>query len=131
MLGKRQRIIIMGARQVGKTTLIKERFNDKRYIMAKMAMKQMWPTIGKRLLPDLNPYLGITGQWCLTKFKESQISVPKLKLITDHIRHSVGLFLGSSSFDLVNKINEPSLPVGGNIICSIIIRRNGGTSWFY
>ena len=101
-------IILLGARQVGKTTLLNELcanekellvFNgdepDTRELLSNVTSAQLKNLFGKaktvvideaQLIPDI----GIT-----------------LKLITDYIRN-VRLFVsGSSSIELANKINEP------------------------
>ena len=102
-------IIIMGARQVGKTTLLRELF-------AGVDTEVLWMSGDE---PDVRGAFenitstrlrAIIGHHSVVVIDEAQrienIGI-KLKLITDQVPEVQLLTTGSSSFDLSNKINEP------------------------
>ena len=102
-------IIIMGARQVGKTTLLRELF-------AGVDTEVLWMSGDE---PDVRGAFenitstrlrAIIGNHSVVVIDEAQrienIGI-KLKLITDQVPEVQLLATGSSSFDLANKINEP------------------------
>ncbi|MFP9115093.1 ATP-binding protein [Flavobacterium sp. RHBU_3] len=106
-IGKGKSIIVIGPRQVGKTTLIKSIIEDKNYLF----LDGDDPTI-RRLLtnPNTEELRSIIGSYTTVFIDEAQrienIGIT-LKIINDQFRE-VQLFVsGSSSFDLNNKINEP------------------------
>ena len=102
-------IIIMGARQVGKTTLIKQIldhndesifwFNgddaDTRNLFEDISATRLSSIIGNHRIVVIDEAQRITD-----------IGI-KLKLITDQIPNVQLIATGSSSFELANKINEP------------------------
>ena len=100
-------IIVVGARQVGKTTLIKKILNGKKYLF--------WdaddPTVRNLLTnPNTEQIRTLIADNKIIFIDEAQringIGIT-LKIITDQFK-SVQLFIsGSSSFDLGNKLNEP------------------------
>jgi predicted AAA+ superfamily ATPase len=105
---QKKAVIVMGARQVGKTTLLKELLKNQDHVL--------WLS-GDDI--DVHSMLdGITstrwrtiiGQHKTVVIDEAQnienIGV-KLKLITDQMPDIRLIATGSSSFDLANKINEP------------------------
>ena len=102
-------IIVMGARQVGKTTLLKQ-------VFATDSSGVLWMSGDE---PDVRGMFenmtstrlrSIIGNHRVVIIDEAQriedIGV-KLKLITDQIPNVQLLATGSSSFELANKINEP------------------------
>ena len=102
-------IIVMGARQVGKTTLLKQ-------VFAKDGSDVLWMSGDE---PDVRGMFenmtstrlrSIIGNHRVVIIDEAQriedIGI-KLKLITDQIPDVQLLATGSSSFELANKINEP------------------------
>lgn len=107
-IGTGKAIILMGARQVGKTTLLRELFSrqdgvlwlngdepDIRDIFEKISSTRLKSIIGKNKILVID---------------EAQRIVDiglKLKLITDNIPSVQLIATGSSSFDLANKVNEP------------------------
>ncbi|MBK7099582.1 MAG: ATP-binding protein [Sphingobacteriales bacterium] len=107
-LGKGKAIIIMGARQVGKTTLIKNALSDKKDILwlngDETDVAKLFENASSSRLKT------IFGNHRIVVLDEAQrisdIGI-KLKLITDHISDIQLIVSGSSSFDLANKINEP------------------------
>ena len=101
-------VIILGARQVGKTTLLNELCADKKNVLILNGDE-----------PDTRELLGhVTSTQLKNLFGDARTIVIdeaqlipdigiSLKLITDYIQN-VQLFVsGSSSIDLANKINEP------------------------
>jgi predicted AAA+ superfamily ATPase len=106
--GRGKAIIIMGARQVGKTTLLERLFkkrDDTLWLNGDdLDVRTLFETISSTRLKQ------IFGTKRLVVIDEAQriedIGV-KLKLITDTMPEIQLIASGSSSFDLVNKVNEP------------------------
>lgn len=107
-IGSRKAIILMGARQVGKTTLIKNTFGDKDKILwlngDEADVQQLFEKASSSRLKM------VFGNHEIVVVDEAQrisdIGI-KLKLITDSIPEVQLIVTGSSSFDLANKVNEP------------------------
>lgn len=107
-LFKGKAIILVGARQVGKTTLLKELTNNMNDIL--------WlngdDIATRTLLQDVSveKFRSMLGQHKIFVVDEAQrienIGL-KMKLITDQIPEVQLILTGSSSFDLANRINEP------------------------
>jgi predicted AAA+ superfamily ATPase len=107
-LGSGQAIILLGARQKGKTTLLHQVFDNIPGVM--------W------LNGDEPDFLALFEHASSARFRsvfandiylvldEAQ-RIPdiglKLKLITDQVREIQVIATGSSSFDLANRVNEP------------------------
>jgi predicted AAA+ superfamily ATPase len=101
-------IVLMGARQVGKTTLLKEIFPD--------TSENLWlngdETDVQQLFQNSSAtrLKGVFGNKKHVIIDEAQ-RIPdvglRLKLITDEIKNVQLIATGSSSFDLANNINEP------------------------
>lgn len=106
-IGSGKAIIIVGARQVGKTTLIKKLLQEKEYLF----LDADDPTIRQLLSsPNTEQIKTFLGDYKTVFIDEAQriegIGL-SLKIITDQFK-DVQLFVsGSSSFDLGNKLNEP------------------------
>ncbi len=106
-IGSGKAIIIVGARQVGKTTLIKSLLQEKDYLF----LDADDPTIRQLLSsPNTEQIRTFLGNYDTVFVDEAQ-RIEKigltLKIITDQFK-DVQLFVsGSSSFDLGNKLNEP------------------------
>ena len=106
-IGTGKAIIVVGARQVGKTTLIKKILKGKNYLF----LDGDDPSIRQLLTkPNTEGIRTILGQNKVVFIDEAQriegIGLT-LKIITDQFK-DVQLFVsGSSSFDLGNKLNEP------------------------
>ncbi|MBS9774633.1 MAG: ATP-binding protein [Tenacibaculum sp.] len=100
-------IVIVGARQVGKTTLLKELLKGKNYLF----LDADDPTTRTLLTqPTTEQIRSIIGDYKYIFLDEAQrikgIGLT-LKIITDQFK-DVQLFVsGSSSFDLENELNEP------------------------
>lgn len=100
-------IVIVGARQVGKTTLIKEILKEKEYLF----LDAEDPATRSLLQnPTTEQIRGILGNYRYTFLDEAQ-RIPgigmTLKIITDQFKDVQLLVSGSSSFDLGNELNEP------------------------
>ena len=101
-------IVLVGARQVGKTTLLNElthRFDDVLWLNG--------DELGTRtLLQDVSveKFRSMIGSRRIMVVDEAQrienIGL-KMKLITDNLPNVQLILTGSSSFDLANRINEP------------------------
>ncbi len=106
-IGKGKAIIIVGARQVGKTTLIKDLLKENDYLF----LDADDPSTRKLLTtPTTEQIRSILGENKIVFIDEAQriegIGLT-LKIITDQFS-DVQLFVsGSSSFDLGNQLNEP------------------------
>lgn len=107
-LGNGKAIIIMGARQVGKTTLIKNALDTNKNTLwlsgDEMDVAKLFENASS------TRFKAIFGNHQIVVIDEAQ-RIPdigiKLKLITDQIPDIQLIVSGSSSFDLANKINEP------------------------
>lgn len=107
LLGSGKAIIIMGARQVGKSTLLETIFHDRKDVLwmsgddldIQDLFSQMTSTRLKALL----------GDYKLLVLDEAQ-RIPdiglRLKLITDQMKEVQVIATGSSSFELASKVNE-------------------------
>ena len=98
----------MGARQVGKTSLLHKLFDDKKDVLWLNGDEPDVQTILENVTSAM--WRSIIGQHTTLIIDEAQyienIGI-KLKLITDQISGVQVIATGSSSFDLANKINEP------------------------
>ncbi len=106
-IGKGKAIIIVGARQVGKTTLIKDLLKEKKYLF----LDADDPSTRKLLTgPNTEQIRSILGKNKIVFIDEAQriegIGLT-LKIITDQFSTVQLLISGSSSFDLGNQLNEP------------------------
>ncbi len=101
-------IILTGARQTGKTTLLKSMFTDKAGTLwldgDEPDVKAIFENPTSTRLKDI-----FAGKKVIIIDEAQRIENigTKLKLITDHIPAVQLIATGSSSFDLANKINEP------------------------
>lgn len=108
MIGSEKAVIIMGPRQVGKSTLLHEMFGD--------SQEAIWLNGDDPDVQDLFTSItstrlkAIIGKKKFVIIDEAQritdVGV-KLKLITDQIKETQLIAIGSSSFELASKINEP------------------------
>ncbi len=108
MIGSEKAIIIMGARQVGKSTLLHEMFGnsqealwlngddiDVQELFAEVSSTRLKTIIGKKKLLIIDEAQRIENVGL------------KLKLITDQAKEVQLIATGSSSFELASKVNEP------------------------
>lgn len=108
MVGTEKAIIIMGPRQVGKSTLLHEMFGasqeviwlngddpDVQELFANVTSTRLKAIIGKKkyIIIDEAQRIADVGL--------------KLKLITDQVKGTQLIATGSSSFELASKLNEP------------------------
>lgn len=101
-------ILIYGARQVGKTTLLQQIFSDHRDVLW---LSGDSPDIVKMLeSPSAERLKLYFGKKKIVVLDEAQL-IPdigmKLKLITDYVKDVQVIATGSSSFELANRLNEP------------------------
>jgi predicted AAA+ superfamily ATPase len=101
-------IILMGARQVGKTTLLKKLFEDDRDVL--------WLNGDEKDVQDLflhssstrlKVFFGKNKTVIIDEAQRIQEIGLRMKLITDQIPEVQLVATGSSSFELANQINEP------------------------
>ena len=108
MIGSDKAIIIMGPRQVGKSTLLHEMFGTSREVLwlngDEPDVQELFTNITSTRLK------AIIGNNRFVVIDEAQriadVGV-KLKLITDQIKGVQLIATGSSSFELASKLNEP------------------------
>src|SRR5690554_2425272 len=105
-LGKGKAIIVLGPRQVGKTTLINEILKDKKHLFLNAddpTVRSMLNNINTEELEDL------IGKFEYLFIDEAQLIKNiglTLKLITDQFKEVQLLVNGSSSLELGNLLNE-------------------------
>ncbi len=107
-LYKGKAIVLIGARQVGKTTLLKEIFptqNDMLWFNADdLPVRDFFSNV------TIERYRSMIGKNKIVVIDEAQrienVGI-KMKLITDNFLGIQLVVTGSSSFELANKINEP------------------------
>jgi len=106
--GQGKAIIIMGARQTGKTTLLHQVIGDNPNVLWLNAddddVREMFSNISADRLK------AIMGNKNVLVIDEAQRIADvglRLKIITDQMPEVQLFVTGSSSFDLANKINEP------------------------
>ncbi|MDE6577339.1 MAG: ATP-binding protein [Muribaculaceae bacterium] len=106
-IGRRKVILIMGARQVGKSTLLKEIFSGKNKVMwlngddpdVEKILSNITSTRLKNMLAGKDFFILDEAQ------RISDIGL-KLKLIADNVDHIQVVATGSSSFELASKVSE-------------------------
>lgn len=106
-LGSGKAIIVIGARQVGKTTLINSILSGKKFLF----LDADDPTVRNLLTdPNTEQIRTLLGEHKIVFLDEAQrisnIGIT-LKIITDQFKGVQLLVSGSSSFDLGNVLNEP------------------------
>ncbi len=124
-LFKKKAIILLGPRQVGKTTLLNSLFANKEDILwmngDEIDIQNLFSTI------SADRFRAIIGQKKIIIIDEAQrinnIGL-RLKLITDSIPEVQLIATGSSAFELANSVNEPLTGLS-DFFC-----RNGQTSRF-
>ena len=106
-IGSKKAIVVIGPRQVGKTTLIAKLLSNKDYLLLDGDDPQTRTLLTE---PNTEQLRSIIGRYKYVFIDEAQrikgIGLT-MKIITDRFK-DVQLFVsGSSSFDLSNQINEP------------------------
>lgn len=108
LLGSRKAIIILGARQVGKSTLLNQLFDQREGVM--WLNGDDWDV--RQLLADMTStrIKALIGASHWVVIDEAQ-RIPdiglRLKLITDQVPGVQVVATGSSSFQLASQVNEP------------------------
>lgn len=101
-------IIILGARQVGKISLLKEKFVDNKDVLwlegDNLETQSLFENFS---LPFAKTLLGNKKILIIDEAQNILNIGIKLKIITDQLKDIQLIATGSSSFDLANKINEP------------------------
>ncbi|MCX6736733.1 MAG: ATP-binding protein [Candidatus Parcubacteria bacterium] len=106
-LDKGKVIVVYGARQVGKTTLLKNLFPDKKSLLYFSCDQSR---IQEQIIPDALALSPIIGNYQNIIFDEAQyLNNPGLvlKILIDNFPNRNFIASGSSSFDLSHKLNEP------------------------
>ena len=107
-LEDKKAIIIFGARQVGKSTLLKQLFkgsNDVLWLFGDQAQTQT--LLNDLSIPNIRSIIGNHKIVIIDEAQMIQDIGLKLKMFTDYLEDIKVIATGSSSFDLANKINEP------------------------
>lgn len=100
-------IVIVGARQVGKTTLLKEILKNKEYLFLDADDPTIRNLLSNPNTEQIRTFIGDYKYIFLDEAQRIQGIGLTLKIITDQFK-DVQLFVsGSSSFDLGNELNEP------------------------
>ena len=107
-LFKQKAIILLGPRQVGKTTLLKNLALDPSDILwmnaDELDIQQLFSDVSSTSIKML---LGKKKILVIDEAQRIENIGLKLKLITDNLTDIQVIATGSSSFDLANRINEP------------------------
>jgi predicted AAA+ superfamily ATPase len=107
-LFKQKAIIVLGPRQVGKTTMLKNLAFDPDEILwmnaDELDVQQLFSGISST---GIKMFMGKKKILVLDEAQRIENIGLKLKLITDNLPDIQVIATGSSSFDLANRINEP------------------------
>ena len=100
-------IVVVGARQVGKTTLLKEILKDKEFLFLDADDPSTRSLLESPTTEEIRTFIGEHKYIFLDEAQRIPGIGLTLKIITDQFK-GVQLFVsGSSSFDLGNALNEP------------------------
>ncbi|MFC2151803.1 ATP-binding protein [Bacteroidota bacterium] len=106
-IGGGKAILLIGPRQVGKTTLIKTLLKDQKYLFLDADDPTVRTILTKPNTEELRSIIGSNKIIFIDEAQRIQGIGLTLKIITDQFK-KVQLFVsGSSSFELSNKLNEP------------------------
>ncbi len=107
LIGGNKAIIIMGPRQVGKSTLLNNLFANKKDVMFlngdEMDVRLLFENISST---RLSAVIGKNKILVIDEAQRIENIGLKLKLITDNINDAQVIATGNSSFDLASKVNE-------------------------
>ena len=107
-LADNKAIIVYGARQVGKSTLLRQMLKDTDSVLWLYGDQAQTQTLFNDIsVQGIKPLI---GNYKIVVIDEAQMIKDigiKLKMFTDYIDGVKIIATGSSSFDLTNKINEP------------------------
>lgn len=108
LLDGRKAITIMGARQVGKSTLLQMMLGERKDVMWLNGDEpDIVEILGNMTSPRLKAMIGNNTIIVIDEAQRIPDIGLRLKLITDQIPDVLVIATGSSSFDLSNKLNEP------------------------
>ena len=108
LLDGRKAITIMGARQVGKSTLLQMVLGERKDVMWLNGDEpDIVEILGNMTSPRLKAMIGNNTIIVIDEAQRIPDIGLRLKLITDQIPDVQVIATGSSSFDLSNKLNEP------------------------
>lgn len=108
LLDGRKAITIMGARQVGKSTLLQMMLGERKDVMWLNGDEpDIIEILGNMTSPRLKAMIGNNTIIVIDEAQRIPDIGLRLKLITDQIPDVQVIATGSSSFDLSNKLNEP------------------------
>ena len=100
-------IVVVGARQVGKTTLLKEILKDKKFLFLDADDPSTRSLLQNPTTEQIRTFIGEYKYVFIDEAQRISGIGVTLKIITDQFK-GVQLFVsGSSSFDLGNELNEP------------------------
>lgn len=106
--GKGKAVIILGARQVGKTTVLEKMFSNRKDVLwldgDEPQVKSAFESISSERLKAI---IGDHKVLVIDEAQNIEDIGKKLKLVTDLIKDVQLIVSGSSSFELANKLNEP------------------------
>lgn len=106
-LNDNKAIIILGARQVGKTTLIKNLFNNENTLWLNGDESDTRAMLENVTSTQLKAIIGKNKTLVIDEAQRIKNIGLCIKLITDNITDVKVIATGSSAFELSNKINEP------------------------
>ena len=105
---KQKAIIILGPRQVGKTTLLKNlAFKPDEILWMNADEMDVQQTLSEVSCGSFKALLGKKKIFIIDEAQRIENIGLKLKLITDNLPDIQVIATGSSSFDLANRVNEP------------------------
>ena len=100
-------IVLVGPRQVGKTTLIKEILGTKNYLFFDGDDPKTRTLLNQPNTQEIKQLLGKHKFIFIDEAQRIEGIGLTMKIITDQFKDVMLFSSGSSSFDLSNKINEP------------------------
>lgn len=106
-LGKDKVIVIIGARQVGKTTLIKTILRKKDYLFLNGDDPEVQTLLQEKNTSELRALIGNHKILYIDEAQQINNIGITTKLISDEIENVQVILTGSSAFDLNQQINEP------------------------
>lgn len=106
-IDKGKAIVLVGARQVGKTTLLKKILKDKDYLFLDADDPVTRSILQSPTTEQIRTFIGNYKYVFLDEAQRISGIGLTLKIITDQFKDVQLLVSGSSSFDLGNELNEP------------------------
>ena len=108
-LFKGKAILLFGARQVGKTTMLEKLLESRSEAVMHITGDEpdIRETLSKITSTQLKNYFGINRIIFIDEAQRIPNIGLTLKLITDKIKNIQVIATGSSSFEMANKMNEP------------------------